>query len=140
MSRALGWQRLGIRGQEAQGSLLRRAGGEEGEGEIPRGKKAGFGVRKGQSRCGGGGVGSRAGSEACGTWGNRGTGLLCSVLCWAPLKRFLVQRVQSCHTLHSFSTHSAFFFFLYPLSNIVRTVIFPWCCLHTDTFFFLLIN
>lgn len=33
-----------------------------------------------------------------------------------------------------------FFFFLYPLSNIVRTVIFPWCCLHTDTFFFLLIN
>lgn len=100
-----------------------------------KGKEGWFGVRKGQSRCGGGGVGSRAGSEACGTWGNRGTGLLCSVLCWAPLKRFLVQRVQSRHTLHSFSTHSAFFF-LYPLSNIVRTVIFHGAvCIQTLFFF-----
>lgn len=64
MSPASGWQQLVILGQEAQSSLLRRAGGEEGEGEIPRAKRVGL-ERKGQSCCGGGGLGSRAGKQ----WG-----------------------------------------------------------------------
>lgn len=114
MNPALGWQWLGTAGQEAQGSLLRRLGGEEGEGEIPRAKRVCLG-EEGSAPL----WWRRRRQQGRQDLGQQGHGLPSSILCQAPLEVFLVQWVQSCHTPHSFPIHSAFFLLFFFHSEIL---------------------